>query len=141
MNNEIVPKILTTGKDGVFRVRRFASAKSRRSKIREKTGTEGGPTDDGTELVGKKSQQLACKGACETGGEHRERASADELHLRYPVYGSMRLKARLRREGWEINRKRVIRLMEDGGDVRCIDLSVESDQRTGAWAGDFTRIY
>ena len=36
----------------------------------------------------------------------------DELHLRYPVYGSLRLTAQLRREGWEINRKRVMRLME-----------------------------
>ena len=35
----------------------------------------------------------------------------DELHLARPVYGSLRLTARLRREGWEINRKRVRRLM------------------------------
>jgi putative transposase len=35
----------------------------------------------------------------------------DELHLRHPVYGSPRLTAELRREGWEINRKRVVRLM------------------------------
>lgn len=35
----------------------------------------------------------------------------DELHLERPVYGSLRLTARLRREGWAINRKRVMRLM------------------------------
>ena len=35
----------------------------------------------------------------------------DELHLDRPFYGSLRLTARLRRDGWEINRKRVMRLM------------------------------
>jgi putative transposase len=35
----------------------------------------------------------------------------DELHLERPVYGSLRLAAQLRREGWEVNRKRVMRLM------------------------------
>jgi putative transposase len=35
----------------------------------------------------------------------------DELHLRHPVYGRPRLCAELRREGWEINEKRVNRLM------------------------------
>lgn len=35
----------------------------------------------------------------------------DELHLRHPVYGSPRLTADLRREGWEVNQKRVVRLM------------------------------
>jgi len=35
----------------------------------------------------------------------------DELHLDHPVYGSLRLSAQLRREGWEVNRKRVMRLM------------------------------
>jgi putative transposase len=35
----------------------------------------------------------------------------DELHLDWPVYGSLRLTARLRREGLGINRKRVMRLM------------------------------
>ena len=31
----------------------------------------------------------------------------DELHLERPVFGSWRLAAQLRREGWEINRKRL----------------------------------
>ena len=36
----------------------------------------------------------------------------DELHLDKPVYGSRRLTVILRREGWEVNRKRVTRLMQ-----------------------------
>ena len=36
----------------------------------------------------------------------------DELHLEHPVYGSRRLTALLQREGREVNRKRVARLLE-----------------------------
>ena len=36
----------------------------------------------------------------------------DELHLAHPVYGNRRLTALLRRAGWEINRKRVVRLLQ-----------------------------
>jgi putative transposase len=39
----------------------------------------------------------------------------DELHLDYPVYGSRRLTALLQREGWEVNRKRVARLLQRMG--------------------------
>src|ERR1039457_850796 len=35
----------------------------------------------------------------------------DELHLAWPFYGSRRLAAVLRRDGWAVNRKRVKRLM------------------------------
>jgi putative transposase len=35
----------------------------------------------------------------------------DELYLAYPFYGSRRMTAVLRREGWTVNRKRVWRLM------------------------------
>ena len=35
----------------------------------------------------------------------------DELHLAWPFYGSRRMVAVLRREGWAVNRKRVKRLM------------------------------
>jgi putative transposase len=35
----------------------------------------------------------------------------DELYLAYPFYGSRRMAAVLRREGWSVNRKRVRRLM------------------------------
>jgi putative transposase len=36
----------------------------------------------------------------------------DELHLAWPFYGSRRMAAVLRREGWEVNRKRAKRLMK-----------------------------
>src|SRR5438876_1472873 len=36
----------------------------------------------------------------------------DRLHLKHPVYGSPRITAWLRRQGWQINRKRVVRLMQ-----------------------------
>lgn len=36
----------------------------------------------------------------------------DELHLKYPVYGSPRLTAQLCREGYAVNQKRVVRLMK-----------------------------
>jgi putative transposase len=35
----------------------------------------------------------------------------DELHLAWPFYGSRRMTAVLRREGWPVNRKRIRRLM------------------------------
>jgi putative transposase len=35
----------------------------------------------------------------------------DELHLKHPAYGSPRVTAWLRRHGWPVNRKRVVRLM------------------------------
>src|SRR6266446_6265285 len=36
----------------------------------------------------------------------------DQLHLEHPVYGSRRLTVLLAREGLEVNRKRVVRLLE-----------------------------
>jgi len=36
----------------------------------------------------------------------------DELHLEYPVYGSRRLLVLVNREGWNVNRKRVSRLLD-----------------------------
>jgi putative transposase len=36
----------------------------------------------------------------------------DELHMAHPVYGSRRLRVLLQREGCEINRKRVVRLLQ-----------------------------
>lgn len=36
----------------------------------------------------------------------------DQLHLEHPVYGSRRLLILLRRQGWEVNRKRVMRLLQ-----------------------------
>ena len=40
----------------------------------------------------------------------------DELFLAWPFFGSRRMTAMLRAEGWVINRKRVRRLMRDAGD-------------------------
>lgn len=36
----------------------------------------------------------------------------DEPHLKYPVYGSRKLGKLLEREGWVVNRKRVMRLLQ-----------------------------
>lgn len=36
----------------------------------------------------------------------------DQLHLAHPVYGSRRLGVLLSREGWRVNRKRVMRLLQ-----------------------------
>jgi len=36
----------------------------------------------------------------------------DAMHMDHPVYGSRRLTILLQRQGWEINRKRVVRLMQ-----------------------------
>lgn len=79
------------------------------------------------ELVGNLAAGLSVRAQCELMGisrgayyyEPRPESAEnlailrrlDELHLERPVYGSLRLTARLRREGWEINRKRVMRLM------------------------------
>jgi putative transposase len=41
----------------------------------------------------------------------------DELHLEHPAYGSRRLTVLLQREGREVNRKRVARLLELMGKV------------------------
>jgi len=41
----------------------------------------------------------------------------DELYTDYPFYGSRRIRAMLRREGWGINRKRVQRCMREMGLV------------------------
>jgi putative transposase len=41
----------------------------------------------------------------------------DELYTSYPFYGSRRIRAMLRREGWRINRKRVQRCMREMGLV------------------------
>ena len=35
----------------------------------------------------------------------------DELHLEHPVYGSRKLQVLLARDGWRVNRKRVVRLL------------------------------
>jgi len=49
----------------------------------------------------------------------------DELHLDHPVYGSRKLRVLLGREGWAVNRKRVVRLLQIMG--------IETAQRTNRW--------
>src|SRR5690625_5022885 len=39
----------------------------------------------------------------------------DEIYTRYPFYGSRRITAQLKKEGWNINRKRVQRHMREMG--------------------------
>lgn len=36
----------------------------------------------------------------------------DQLHLEHPVYGSRKLEVQLRLEGWKVNHKRVVRLLQ-----------------------------
>jgi HTH-like domain len=64
----------------------------------------------------------------------------DELHLERPVYGSLRLAAQLRREGWKVNRKRVMRLMalmgiDKPAGRRTSDLPVFIAGKGGQWSG------
>jgi putative transposase len=59
----------------------------------------------------------------------------DELHLEHPVYGSRRLTAVLRREGLEINRKRVARLLQ------LMGVEVIYPKRNLSQPGEGHRIY
>jgi putative transposase len=59
----------------------------------------------------------------------------DELHLDYPVYGSRRLMILLQREGREINRKRVVRLM------RLMGMEAVYPKRSLSRPGEGHRIY
>ena len=59
----------------------------------------------------------------------------DELHLRHSLYGSRRLTALLRREGREVNRKRVGRLLE------LMGIEVMYPKRHLSQPGEGHRIY
>ena len=59
----------------------------------------------------------------------------DELHLEHPVYGSRRLTAVLRREGREVNRKRVARLLA------LMGVEVIYPKRNLSQPGEGHRIY
>jgi putative transposase len=59
----------------------------------------------------------------------------DELHLDYPAYGSRRLKVLLEREGREINRKRVTRLLQ------LMGLQAVYPKRSLSQPGEGHRIY
>ena len=64
------------------------------------------------ELLGLNRSTYYYEPASETEENLRLMRQIDELHLKYPTFGSPRVTAWLRRQGWAINRKRVIRLME-----------------------------
>ena len=59
----------------------------------------------------------------------------DEMHLQHPVYGSRRLTVLLHREGEEVNRKRVIRLM------RTMDIEAIYPKRRTSQPGPGHEIY
>jgi putative transposase len=59
----------------------------------------------------------------------------DELHLKHPAYGSRRLTVMLRREGQEVNRKRVGRLLE------LMGVEAVYPQRHLSQPGEGHRIY
>lgn len=59
----------------------------------------------------------------------------DRLHLEHPVYGSRRLTALLRREGLEVNRKRVGRLL------RLMGVEAVYPKRSLSQPGEGHRIY
>src|SRR5437879_3112843 len=59
----------------------------------------------------------------------------DELHLKHPVYGSRRLTAVLRREGLQLNRKRVARLLG------LMGVEVAYPKRNLSQPGEGHRIY
>jgi putative transposase len=82
----------------------------------------------------------------------------DALNLEHPVYGSRRLRARLAREGWAVNRKRVERLLglmgveavypkrqlsQPGEGQRIYPYLLEGLEITGpdqVWCGDITYV-
>jgi len=59
----------------------------------------------------------------------------DELNLAHPVYGSRRLAALLEREGWIINRKRVVRLL------RLMGVEAVYPKRQLSQPGEGHRVY
>ena len=63
------------------------------------------------ELLGVNRSSLYYKPVLQPDEELRLMRRIDEMHLKWPFFGSRRITAILRTEGLEINRKRVIRLM------------------------------
>ena len=64
------------------------------------------------ELLGLCRSGLYYEPCPETEANLKLMRQLDELHLEHPVYGSRRLTVLLRRQGQEINRKRVVRLLQ-----------------------------
>jgi len=67
------------------------------------------------ELVGISRSAFYYEPVAETEANLGLMRRLDELHLEHPVYGSRRLTNLLQREGREINRKRVVRLLQRMG--------------------------
>lgn len=63
------------------------------------------------ELLGLNRSTYYYEPAAETLENLQFMRQIDELHLKHPTFGSPRVTAWLRRQGWPINRKRVVRLM------------------------------
>lgn len=59
----------------------------------------------------------------------------DELHLQHPCYGSRRLMVMLERDGWVVNRKRVVRLL------RLMGVEALYPQRSLSRPGPGHRVY
>jgi len=67
------------------------------------------------ELVGLPRSTFYYESCPETPENLRLMRHLDELHMAHPVYGSRKLGVQLRREGWTVNRKRVMRLLQTMG--------------------------
>src|SRR4249920_1624903 len=63
------------------------------------------------ELLKVARSTLYCRPAAVSADDLAVMRRMDELHLAWPFYGSRRMAAVLRRDGWSANRKRVKRLM------------------------------
>ena len=64
------------------------------------------------ELVGISRSGFYYEPVAETAENLALMRCLDELHMAHPVYGSRRLRVLLQREGWVVNRKRVVRLLQ-----------------------------
>lgn len=69
------------------------------------------------ELLGLSRSGLYYQPVSPSAEEVRLKHRIDEIYTRYPFYGSRRIRAKLNREGWSINRKRVQRCMREMGLV------------------------
>jgi len=67
------------------------------------------------ELLGLNRSTLYYESVADTERQEILLRRVDEIYTRYPFYGSRRIREELRKEGYEINRKRVQRLMGELG--------------------------
>ena len=69
------------------------------------------------ELLGLSRSGLYYQPVPPSAEEVRLKHRIDEIYTHYPFYGSRRIRAQLKREGWPLNRKRVQRCMREMGLV------------------------